>query len=202
MKRIVIFSLIALMLLPCKAQQSNPSKHEMSVSAGFLPSTDSRMFLDILIAAITLGLVVPDDMASYGSYSLEYTYHQSDKLAYGLFAGYSANKTIYKSGYDDVNYKRENFRNYYYCMPTLKITWSHKSHVNFYSYAGVGTYYRYETTMPLDDSGAEKSSDDQLMVAFQLTPIGAEFGGERFKFFTELGVGNKGFLSAGFRFKL
>lgn len=202
MKRIIIFSLVALMLLPCKAQQNNPSKHEISISAGMLPITDSRMFVDILVAVLTFGLVVPDDMTSYGSYSLEYTYHQSDELAYGFLAGYSANKAIYKSGYDNINYKRENFRNYYYCMPTIKYTWANKAHANFYSYAGLGAYYRYETTIPLDDSGVEESSDEQLMLAFQLTPIGAEFGGQKFKFFTELGVGNKGFLSAGLRFKL
>jgi hypothetical protein len=36
---------------------------------------------------------------------------------------------------------------------------------------------------------------------FQATAVGAEFGGERFRGFVEAGVGEKGLLCAGLRYK-
>lgn len=201
MKKIVVSILALLIILPAKAQNDSYPQHEWSISAGVLPSTDSRMFIDVLVAVLTLGLVTPDDMTMYGSYSLEYTYHSSKRWAYGLVAGYSANKTIYKNGYKENSTKDESLRHYYYFMPTAKWTWSHKKHINFYSYAGLGLYYRNERITSLEKGNNDAKHNNGIMPALQITPIGMEFGGERLKFFTDIGFGNKGLLNAGMRYK-
>ncbi len=200
MKKLIVFIVCGLMFVLTMAQITDKPKHEISVSAGVLPLPDSRIFTDVLLAVITFGLVVPDDETSYGSYSLEYTYNHSDKLAFGVLAGYSANKSTYKSGYNNMNYRSEEMRRYYYLMPTLKYIWSRHTHINFYSYLGFGAYFRNEKSISLDSSTDKVSYNDGFMPAIQITPIALEAGNNNIKFFTELGFGNKGLLCAGLRF--
>lgn len=201
MKKIIVYLFILVSLVPCYAQYDLKGKQDISISAGLLPTTDGRMFADILVMIITLGLIMPEDMSAYGAYSLEYAYHTSDNIAWGLVAGYSANKSTYKSGYENINYRRESFRQYYFVMPTLRYTWLQKERINFYSSIGVGLCLRNEKNTPLDDDGNSITYDNDFLPAFQVTPIGFEAGGESIKFFADLGVGNKGLLHAGVRYR-
>ncbi|MBP3252883.1 MAG: hypothetical protein J6M30_00025 [Bacteroidales bacterium] len=189
MKKLIIGLLLGMAFLPCSAQTSSQTafgKHELGISAGLLPTTDSRMFADILVEIITFGLVAPDDMTAYGSYALDYGYHYSDEITFGAFAGYSANKTDYKKTYQGVDYKEENLRRYYYFVPTAKLTWSHGNTVNFYSYAGVGVCYKSERTKATDNNNVPTETDNSVKLAFQITPIGMEIG-KAFKFFVGFG---------------
>ena len=201
MKKVIIYVLVAVMFLPCKSQITELKKHEISLSAGVLPSTDSRMFIDILVAILTLGLVVPDDMVSYGSYSIGYNYHANEKWSYGFLTGFSANKTTYKSGYNDSDYKQESLRHYFYAMPTIKLTWLHRKRINLYSELGLGFYFRVEKITHFDDQGNDISHNNGGMAAVQLTPVGMELGNEKLKYFLDLGFGNKGLLNTGLRYK-
>ncbi|MBO6118637.1 MAG: hypothetical protein J6P44_08855 [Bacteroidales bacterium] len=165
MKKLIIGFLLGLLFIPCLAQAQN-GKHDIGISAGVLPSTDGRMFADILVAVITFGLVTPDDMTAYGSYAVDYSYNYSDKLAFGAFAGFSANKTITRETYHSSDYREENLRRYYYFVPTVKRIWSRSNSVNFYSYIGLGLCYRNERTKALDNNSVPTENDNTMQLAF------------------------------------
>ena len=89
--------------------------------------------------------------------------------------------------------------NYYdtwaYIMPTARINWLRNEWFALYTKAGIGggALNRWE-------------SDDKTLTywpvfAWQVTPVGVEFGKNWFNFFIEGGYGYTGLVQAGFKFK-
>ena len=75
-------------------------------------------------------------------------------------------------------------------MPVVKFAWLNRAHVGLYSKlaAGAGLFFA---------NGSD--SEENVSVAFQVTPVGVDFGGERFRGFVEAGVGWQGIVSGGVR---
>ena len=76
-------------------------------------------------------------------------------------------------------------------MPVVKFAWLNRAHVGLYSKLGAGTGYTFT-----NDSSEVK---DNFAFAFQLTPVGVDFGGESFRGFVEVGLGMQGTVSGGVR---
>ena len=72
----------------------------------------------------------------------------------------------------------------------MKFAWLNRAHVGLYSKLAAGAGYFFA-------NGSD--SKDNFSVAFQVTPVGVDFGGEQFRGFLEVGVGWQGIVSGGVR---
>jgi hypothetical protein len=82
-------------------------------------------------------------------------------------------------------------------MPSVKFNWLRKNHFGMYSGVSAGIMIHSAT----QKVNGNKDTDSSVNFMFQLTGIGAEVGGEHVRGFAEFGVGEKGILCAGVRFK-
>ena len=73
-------------------------------------------------------------------------------------------------------------------MPSLKLLWFNRPHFSMYSKLAAGLLLHF---------GGEKPGAN---VAFQLSPVCADFGGRLCRGFVDLGFGCQGLASAGVRF--
>jgi len=94
-------------------------------------------------------------------------------------------------------------------MPAVKFPWFSKPHVSMYSKLAAGLAIYHSPTVSVegvdsDGNTQTKTVDgsDALNVAFQVTPVGVDFGGDLVRGFAELGWGYQGMLSMGVRFRL
>ena len=76
-------------------------------------------------------------------------------------------------------------------MPVVKFAWLNRAHVGLYSKLAAGAGYTF--------TGETGEVEDNFLFAFQATPIGVDFGGERFRGFVEAGLGMQGLVSGGVR---
>lgn len=84
----------------------------------------------------------------------------------------------------------------YFAMPTAKYTWYGHNRFRLYSKAGLGLqYYRLNVTSHIPP--IPERDEHKLKVAYQLSAVGIEVGGERMRGFTELGYGRQGIFNMG-----
>ena len=80
-------------------------------------------------------------------------------------------------------------------MPSVRINWLRNEWFSFYTKAGVGfsMMSRWETD--------NKDYRNKVALAWQVSPVGVEFGKNWFNFFMEGGYGYAGYVHAGIKFK-
>lgn len=84
----------------------------------------------------------------------------------------------------------------YFAMPTVKYTWYGHNRFRLYSKAGLGLqYYRLNVTSHIPP--IPEWDEHKLKMAYQLSAVGIEVGGERMRGFTELGYGRQGIFNMG-----
>ena len=130
---------------------------------------------------------------------IEYYYHISPVVGVGAIAEYANCEVDAKSSKDacDVTYLT--------FMPAVKFNWLRKK--SFGMYSGLAAGIMAATIDPsskvkgqLDNNGNEIKKETVTTFMFNATALGIEFGG-KLRGFGELGIGEKGVLCAGIRYK-
>jgi hypothetical protein len=196
MKKVILMVAVAFMTAMNVNAQNEDLRHELSLSYGF---GSIAQFGDGIGEGI--GLVFSnkeyDDGFILGPITAEYFYHLNNpRVAVGGSFSYSKwdSDVLVKGSKEKVG---ECKRNFFSVMPSVKYYWINKNSFGLYSKLGAGIGFLSRTDK--DQTNAEKS-DNGCYFMFQLSVLGAEFGG-KFRGFAELGIGDQGLLQAGIRYK-
>ena len=194
----VLMVAVALMTAMSMNAQNEDLKNELSLSYGFGSISQFGDGLGEGLALIGTGTEY-DDGFILGPISVEYFRHLGNpRLAIGGFVSYSKwdSDVLRNSGSHEKLGERK--RNYFSVMPAIKWYWVNKNSFGLYSKAAAGAAFLNSTEEEL--ATKKKHDDNGTYFMFQLSFIGAEFGG-KFRGFAELGIGDQGFLQAGVRYK-
>lgn len=192
MKRIVAVFLALTLVFSAYAKDDN-SRNEFSITYGqfTLPQLGYVMG-GVLGVAFTAGHFTFENSHFTGAAGLEYVHYVNNWLGFGgqvLFDYMTSDAyTVASDGTKTPNGKY-NF-GYLSAMPVVKFAWLRKPHVGLYSKLGVGA------GMAVDNGD---SAENNISWSGQITPLGFDFGGERFRGFIEAGVGMQGIVSGGIR---
>ena len=190
MKKIFVMAVAAMMAtLSVNAQDF---KHEVGVFYGF--ESASNVF-SVVTSAISAA--AGDQSSFWGPVGVEYYYNVSPVVGLGAVAAYAGCKAE-----DDKTHKEDLTESFLTVMPSVKFNWLRKKHFGMYSALSAGAMF---VSVKCNDNAkaADPDAKDETVTSFmfQATAIGAEFGGEQFRGFVEAGVGEKGVLCAGLRYK-
>jgi len=181
MKKYLLILAAMVATLSASAQDEDDLVNEIGISYGVVANSN---FLDIYTDAMT-----GKSGTYFGPLALEYFHHLCPMVSVGGVG-------VYKSHKETIN-GTELTNLYYTIMPAVKFSWYTSNHFGFYSKAAVG-YTIFSIT------GEQKSTTDKEKSGsfnFQVSAVGLEVGGKRFRLFTELGWGEQGLACAGLRCK-
>jgi hypothetical protein len=83
-----------------------------------------------------------------------------------------------------------------YLMPAVKYSWIPRNHFCLYSKVALGIMH-YKQDITCDELASPQRHENGFRLAYQFSPVGCEFGGERIRGFIELGYGKQGMYNAG-----
>lgn len=198
MKKMIMMVAVAIMTAMSVNAQNEDLKNELSLSYGFGSISQFGDGIGEGLALIGTGTEY-DDGFILGPISVEYFRHLGNpRLAIGGFVSYSKwdSDVLRNSGSHEKLGERK--RNFFSVMPAIKWYWVNKNSFGLYSKAAAGAAFLNSTEKEFATNKKDDSNGTYFM--FQLSFIGAEFGG-KFRGFAELGVGDQGFLQAGLRYK-
>ena len=196
MKKMIMTVAVAIMTAMSANAQNEDLRHELSLSYGVGSAAQFGAGIGEGIGLIFSNTEY-DDRAIIGPIAAEYYYHfNNPKWAIGGILSYCKwdSDRINKSSREKES---EVNRNFFSVMPSVKYYWINKNSFGLYSKLGAGIGFLSRTDK--DQTNAEKS-DNGCYFMFQLSVLGAEFGG-KFRGFAELGIGDQGLLQAGIRYK-
>ena len=136
-----------------------------------------------------------DQTGYWGPIGVEYYRHITPVVAVGAVAEYSACKW-------DENYGTDSSlkSSYITFMPSVKFNWLRREYWGLYSGVSAGIMIATIDASDVKTDDPDVKDETATVFMFQGTAIGAEFG-SNFRFFTELGFGEKGLVCAGLRYK-
>ena len=179
-----LFVMMAMMMAALTVNAQNDDlKNEIGVFYGF--DSASNIVSSIGTA---FNWDSSDQTGFWGPVGIEYYRHLTPVVAVGAVASI-AGCTWSKN--DDFTSK------YYTIMPSVKFNWLRRNHFGMYSAVSAGFMIHSAS----QKRNGNKETESQTSFMIQLTGIGAEVGGENVRAFAEVGVGEKGILCAGLRYK-
>ena len=198
MKRLL--SSVALLVISCFVclAQADESKHEFSVSYGYVTLPQTIDLLGAGVATASGGLLVgivdvmtPGDMeylkridnGGTGSFSFQYLYSLNRTIKLG-------GTVCYESTWGEWNNGTDYMLHYPAIMATSKFMWFNREHFAMYSKLSLGLM------LVLDGKNEDKPVP---MFAGQGSAVCMEFGGRTLRGFLESGWGNQGFLNFGMK---
>ena len=189
MKKIFVKMCVALLSMGAQAQDY---KHEVGAFYGVGSASNVLSFITYAYSA-----AAGDQSSFWGPVGLEYYYHLSPVVGLGAVASYASCKVE-----DEKTRKDDLTESFFTVMPSVKFNWLRKKNFGMYSAVSAGVMFG---SISCNDNAKENdpNAKDETLAAFifQATAVGAEFGGEQFRGFVEVGVGEKGLLCAGLRYK-
>ena len=186
MKHIMIIATMLVASLTASAQNDD-LKNEIGV---FYGAGSASNILSVFSEVFTFA---SEQESFWGPVGVEYYHHVSPVVAVGCVAsiagcswksGSSTNTTDWSSMYIAM-------------MPSVKFNWFRRDHFGMYSALSVGAMFMSNSNV----GNAVKESSSTTWFMCQVTPFGLEFGGQAFRGFIEAGLGEKGVLCAGLRYK-
>ena len=190
MKKILIMVVAAMMATV--SVQAQEQKHEVGVFYGL--ESASNVF-SVITGSISAA--AGDQSSFWGPIGVEYYYHVSPVVGLGAVAAYAGCKAE-----DEKTRKDDLTETFITVMPSVKFDWLRKKHFGMYSALSAGVMFISVSCNENAKAADAKAKDETLAsFMFQATALGAEFGGEQFRGFVEAGVGEKGVLCAGLRYK-
>lgn len=191
--------------------------NEISLSYGRVTHTGFIYTVGgVLGTAFSFGLAKVSTMVSTGSFGFEYMRYVHPHVGLGGLVTYED----YLLGFDsrtgkdaDGNaiYSKGPVQNHHVLtvMPAAKFPWFSNSHVSMYTKlaAGVAWIHTPEVSVTgVDSDGNTKTEtaegSDNISVAFQISPVGIDFGGDLVRGYVETGWGYQGLIMMGVRFRL
>ena len=189
MKKIFVTMCVTLLSMGAQAQDS---KHEIGVFYGFDSASNIFSIVSSAISAAS-----GDQSSFWGPIGLEYYYHVTPVIGVGAVAAYAGCKAE-----DEKTHQDDLTETFITVMPSVKFNWLRKKHFGMYSALSAGAMF---VSVKCNDNAkkADQNAKDETVSVFmfQATAIGAEFGGEQLRGFVEAGIGEKGQLCAGLRYK-
>jgi hypothetical protein len=180
MKKMMMVATILVTTLSINAQNDD-LRNEIGVYYGFGSASD---IVPTVASAMSSAFSHSDQNSLWGPVGVEYYYHVSPGVGVGAMASIAGCKWG-----EDGECKTK----YYTVMPAVKFDWLRKTHFGMYSGLAAGM-------MIVSDSFKDESKSKVFFMG-QLTALGAEFGGQQLRGFTELGFGERGILTIGARYK-
>ena len=189
MKKIFVTLCLALLSMGVQAQEQ---KNEIGVFYGF--DSASNIF-SIITSAISAA--AGDQSSFWGPVGVEYYYHVTPVVGVGAVTAFAGCKAE-----DEKTRKEDLSETFVTVMPSVKFNWLRKKNFGMYSALSAGAMF---ASVKCNDNAkaADPNAKDETVTVFmfQVTALGAEFGGEQFRGFVEAGAGEKGLLCAGLRYK-
>ena len=180
MKKMMMIAAMLVASLSMNAQDDD-LKNEIGVYYGFGAASD---IVSTITTTISKSFSSSDQSGFWGPVDVEYYYHVTPVVGVGAMASIAGCKWG-----EDGECKTK----YYTVMPAVKFDWLRKTHFGMYSGLAAGI-------MIVSDSFKDESKSKVFFMG-QLTALGAEFGGQQLRGFTELGFGERGMLTLGLRYK-
>ena len=189
MKKIIVTMCVALFSMGAQALDC---KNEIGLFYGL--GSASNLFS---IITSSISAAAGDQSSFWGPIGVEYYYHVSPVVGVGAVATYAGCKAEDKrTSKDDLT------ETFITVMPSVKFNWLRKKHFGMYSAISAGVMF---VSVNCNDNAkaADPDAKDETLASFmfQATAVGAEFGGEQLRGFVEAGIGEKGQLCAGLRYK-
>lgn len=189
MKKIFVAMCVALL---CMGVQAQEEKHEVGVFYGVGSASNVLSFVT------SVWSVAAGDQASFwGPIGVEYYYNVSPGIGLGAVTAFAGCKAE-----DDKTHQEDLTETFFTVMPSVKFNWLRKKGFGMYSALSAGVMF---CSISCNDNAKanDPNAKDETLTAFmfQATALGAEFGGQQFRGFVEAGVGEKGLLCAGLRYK-
>ena len=191
MKKLLVM-VVAAMMATVSVNAQDELKNEVGVFYGV--ESASNIFS---VITSSISAAAGDQSSFWGPIGVEYYYHVSPVVGVGAVAAYAGCKAEdEKTRQDDLT------ETFITVMPSVKFNWLHKKHFGMYSALSAGVMFCSISCNDNAKAADPKAKDETLTTfIFQATALGAEFGGEQFRGFAEIGVGEKGLLCAGLRYK-
>ena len=190
MKKFLVMVAAAMMAATSVNAQEEP-KHEVGLFYGFGSVSNIFSTYTSMFSAAT-----GDQSSFFGPIGAEYYYHVSPSIGVGGVVEYAGCKAMDKN----TNAKDLN-ESFLTIMPSVKFNWLRKKSVGLYSGVSAGVML---LSISCNDNAKQSDPDakNETLVTFmfQATAIGLEVGGP-FRAFVEAGIGEKGLLCAGLRYK-
>ena len=193
MKKLTALLLCLIVVMPVFAK-NDKDRNEFSITYGQYTVPQFAYVLgEVFGVMFTLGHASFEDPHMYGAAGIEYVHYTNDWFGFGgtVLCDYMTAKTV---SVDKDGNKTPNGDFKLGClsaMPLVKFAWLNRAHVGLYSKLAAGAGYTF--------TGDNADVKDNFMFAFQATPIGVDFGGERFRGFVEAGIGTQGIANVGVR---
>lgn len=190
MKKLVLM-VVAAMMATVSVNAQEETKHEVGVFYGINSASDILSSITSAFAA-----AAGDQSSFFGPIGVEYYYHVSPVVGVGGVASYAGCKAIdKKTNTKDLNEK------FITVMPSVKFNWLRKKSFGMYSALSAGVMFS-SVSVEGEAKTADPDAKDETVTAFmfQATALGLEFGG-KVRGFVEAGLGEKGLLCAGLRYK-
>ena len=189
MKKYLLTMCAALLSMGAQAQEQ---KHEIGVFYGVGSASDVFSVITSSISA-----AAGEQSSFWGPIGVEYYYNISPVIGLGAVAAYASCKAE-----DEKTRKDDLTETFITVMPSVKFNWLRKKNFGMYSALSAGVMFLSVSCNANAEASDPNAKDESLATfMFQATALGAEFGGEQFRGFVEAGVGEKGLLCAGLRYK-
>ena len=191
MKKFLMMVSVAMMTV-VNVNAQDELKHEVGVFYGVGSASNVFSALTSSISA-----AAGNQSSFWGPIGVEYYYHVSPVVGLGAVAAYAGCKAE-----DEKTHKDDLSETFITVMPSVKFNWLRKKYFGMYSGLSAGVMF---ISVSANDNAKASDSDakDETLTSFmfQLTALGVEFGSEAFRGFVEAGLGEKGELCAGLRYK-
>ena len=191
MKKILLM-VVAAMMATVNVNAQDELKNELGVFYGFSSASN---ILSVVTSSISAA--AGDQSSFWGPVGLEYYYRTSPVVAVGAVAAYAGCKAE-----DKKTRQNDLTETFITVMPSVKFNWLRKKHFGMYSALSAGMMF---ISVSCNDNAkaVDKDAKDETLSTFifQATALGMDFGGEQFRGFVEAGLGEKGVLCAGLRYK-
>ena len=190
MKKILAL-VAAAMIAVMNVNAQNEPKHEAGVFYGVESASNILSIYTSMFSA-----AAGDQGSWWGPVGAEYYYHVTPGIALGgvaVIAGCKAEDE--KTGKDDLT------ESFITLMPSVKFNWLRKKYFGMYSALSAGVMF-LSVSCADDLKANDPDAKDETLTTFmfQATPLGIEFGGA-LRGFAEIGLGEKGTLCAGLRYR-
>ena len=191
MKKFLVM-VAAAMTVALNVNAQDEPKNELGVFYGIESASNILSIYSTMFSA-----AAGDQSSWWGPIGLEYYHHISPVVAVGAVGVYAGCEAIDKeTGHKDLN------ETYISLMPSVKFNWLRKKNFGLYSAVSAGVMF---ASISIDSSvkASDPEAKDETLTSFmfQATALGAEFGSTKFRGFVEAGLGEKGTLCAGLRYK-
>ena len=183
---------IVAMMATVNVNAQDELKNEFGVFYGLGSASDILSMITSSISA-----AAGDQSSFWGPIGVEYYYHTSPVVAVGAVAEYANCKAE-----DKETHKDDLTETFITVMPSVKFNWLRKKYFGMYSALSAGVMF-FSVSCNDNAKASDPKAKDETITSFifQATALGMEFGGTQFRGFVEAGLGEKGMLCAGLRYK-